>query len=42
MVDDEIFNFLNQVYDFFEKKDITKEIIQEKIDHLTKVKEIKF
>lgn len=42
MVDDEIFNFLNQVYHFFEKKVITKEIIQDKIDHLTKVKGVKF
>ena len=42
MVDDEIFNFLNQVYHFFEKKDITKEIIQYKIDHLTKVKGVRF
>ena len=42
MVDDEIFNFLNQVYHFFENKNITKEIIQDKIDHLTKVKGVKF
>lgn len=42
MVDDEIFNFLNQVYHFFEKKDITKKIIQDKIDYLTKVKGVRF
>lgn len=42
MVDEEIFSFLNQVCHFFEKKDITKEIIQEKIDFLTQIKDVKF
>lgn len=42
MVDEEIFSFLNQVYFFYEHKDITKEIIQDKIDHLTKIKGVKF
>lgn len=42
MVDKEIFSFLNQVYFFYEHKDITKEIVQDKIDNLTKVKGVKF
>lgn len=42
MVDEEIFSFLNQVYHFFEKEDITKEIVQDKIEYLTKVKGVRF
>lgn len=42
MVDEEIFSFLNQVYFFYEHKDITKEIIQDRIENLTQVKGVKF
>lgn len=42
MVDEEIFSFLNQVYYFYEHKDITKELVQDKIEYLTKIKGVKF
>ena len=42
MVDEEIFSFLNQVYFFYEHKNITKEIVQDKIEFLTKIKGVRF
>ncbi|WP_313504518.1 hypothetical protein [Kaistella carnis] len=42
MVDEEIFSFLNQVYYFYEHKDITKELVQDKIEYLTKIKGVRF
>lgn len=47
MVDDEIFGFLSTVYNTFEhsgfdRPPLTKEIIQEKIHYLTKVKGVRF
>ena len=42
LVDKQIFGFLNKVYYFFEKKPITKEIIQDKVHYLTNIKGVKF
>lgn len=42
MVDEEIFSFLNQVYFFYEHRDLTKEIVQDKIEYLTKIKGVRF
>lgn len=42
MVDEKIFSFLNQVYYFYEHKDITKELVQDKIEYLTKIKGVRF
>lgn len=42
MVDDQIFGFLNEVYNFFEQKVITNEIIANRIHYLTKLKGVRF
>ncbi|MCB4234090.1 hypothetical protein LDL59_00440 [Kaistella anthropi] len=42
MVDEEIFSFLNQVYFFYEQRDLTKEVVQDKIEYLTKIKGVRF
>ncbi len=42
MVDEEIFAFLKKVFKLFDSNPITKEIIQEKIEYLTKVKGVRF
>lgn len=42
MIDEQIFGFLNEVYDFFEQKPITRQIIQDKVHYLTKIKGVTF
>lgn len=42
LVDEEIFEFLNSTYYFFQRHNISKKIIEEKISHLTKIKNVRF
>lgn len=42
LVDEEIFSFLKQVYLFYEQRNLTKEIVQDKIEYFTKIKGVRF
>lgn len=42
LVDEEILSFLNHYYFFLNQKDITRDYVQEQVDHLIKVKGVRF